>query len=422
MLQERYYACIDLKSFFASVETVERGLDPFKTNLVVADETRGKGGICLAITPAMKNLGIKNRCRIYEIPDDVEYIIAKPRMKKYMEYSSKIYSIYLKYISPEDIHVYSIDECFIDITPYLNMYNKSPKQMANMLMNAVFDETGIRATAGVGTNMFLAKVALDITAKHSEDFIGYLNEEIYKKEIWRHRPITDIWGIGYGISKRLEFYGVFDMYGITRMREEVLYNEFGVNAELLIDHAQGIEPVTIKDIKNSKAKTRSISSGQILFKDYKYENVFLIVKEMLDNLVLELIEKNMMTNSISLFIGYSKGSHKTTGGTHKITNYTDSYEKLVKEFEILFKEKTEKEYPIRKITLGLNNLIYKDLISPQLNLFDDTALTDKERNARKAIINIKNKYGKNALLRGMSLEEGATQKIRNKLIGGHCGE
>ncbi len=422
MEQEKYYACIDLKSFFASVEAIERGLDPFKTNLVVADESRGKGGICLAVTPALRKLGVKNRCRIFEIPEKFDYIIAKPRMKKYMEYSANIYSIYLKYIASEDIHVYSIDECFIDITPYLNMYNKTPKEMANMLMNAIFKETGIRATAGVGTNMFLAKVALDITAKHADDFIGYLNEELYKKTIWHHRPITDIWNVGRGIAKRLEFYGVFDMHGVTRMREEVLYDEFGVKAELLLDHAYGIEPVTIKDIKNSKAKTRSISNGQILFEDYDYKDVFLIIKEMLDGLVLELIEKNMMTNSISLFIGYSKHIHPTTGGTHKINSYTDSYEKLVKEFEILFKEKTVQGYPVRKINIGLNNLIYKDLALPQLNLFEDREAVNKERNAQKAIINIKRKYGKNALLRGMSLEEKATGRKRNKLVGGHNGE
>lgn len=419
---DKTYVCIDLKSFFASVEAVDRGLDPFVANLVVADPSRGKGAVCLAITPAMKKLGIKNRCRIFEIPKNVEFITALPRMKLYMQKSAQIYEIYLRYVSPDDIHVYSIDECFIDATSYLKTYNKTPKEFASMLMDAVMKETKICATAGIGTNLFLAKVALDITAKHSPDNIGYLDEELYKKNLWHHRPITDIWNVGNGIAKRLEIYGIYDMYGVAHMNEKTLYSEFGVNAEFLIDHSKGIEPCTIADIHNYKSKSNSISNSQILFEDYKYDDAILVLKEMVDILVLELIEKHMMTNSISLYIGYSKNSHTSTGGTKQLSKYTNSYKELVNSFEKLFEEKTEKDYLIRKIGISLNNIKDEDMIGVQLDIFSDTEDNQKEYNMQKAVISIKNKYGKNAILRGMSLEEKATARIRNKLVGGHNGE
>ena len=414
--------CIDLKSFFASVEAVDRGLDPFTTNLVVADPSRGNGAICLAITPAMKKLGVKNRCRIFEIPKRIEYITALPRMKLYMETSAKIYGIYLKYVSADDIHVYSIDECFIDITHYLSTYNKTPKEMAQMLMDAVMKETGICATAGIGTNMFLAKIALDITAKHSPNNIGYLDEEEFKKQIWHHSPITDIWNIGNGIATRLARYGVYDLYGVTKMSEQTLYREFGVNAEFLIDHAHGIEPCTIEDIHNYKSKSNSISNGQILFEDYNYEDTFLVVKEMVDVLVLELVEKHMVTNNISLSIGYSKDVHIPTGGSKKLNKYTNSYKEIVKEFEKLYRDKTVTDTPIRKINIGLNNIVDEDTVAFQLDLFTDVAASEKERKVQNAVLNIKNKFGKNAVLRGISLEKKATARTRNKLVGGHNGE
>ena len=418
----KIYLCIDLKSFFASVEAVERGLDPFVSNLVVADPSRGNGAICLAITPAMKKSGIKNRCRIFEIPKNIEYITALPRMKLYMDKSAKIYSIYLRYVSADDIHVYSIDECFIDITHYLNTYNKTAKEFAQMLMDAVMNETGICATAGIGTNLFLAKVALDITAKHSTDNIGYLDVEEFKKQIWKHRPITDIWNIGNGIAKRLAGYGVYDLYGVTKMNEQTLYREFGVNAEFLIDHANGLEPCTIADIHNYKSKSNSISNGQILFEDYNYDDTFLVLKEMIDVLVLELVEKHLVTNNISLFIGYSKDVHPSTGGSKKLKNYTSSYKEIIKEFEELYKIKTAKDYPIRKINVGLNNIVDEDSVGFQLDLFSNAEQTAKERKVQEAVLNIKNKFGKNAVLRGISLEKKATAKIRNKLVGGHNGE
>ena len=421
-MENKVYCCIDLKSFFASVEAVDRGLDPFTTNLVVADSTRGKGSICLAITPAMKALGIKNRCRIFEIPEHVKYISAMPRMKRYMEVSSQIYGTYLKFISPDDIHVYSIDECFIDITSYVSLYGKTPKEIANMLMDEVMKETGICATAGIGTNMFLAKVALDITAKKAPDHIGYLDEELFKNEIWNHKPITDIWNIGKGIASRLAKYGVYDLKGVTGMSEQTLYREFGVNAEYLIDHAWGRESCTIEDIHNYKSKSNSISNGQILFEDYNYDDALIILKEMVDVLVLELIDKHIVTNNISLAIGYSKDVCRPTGGSRKLDKYTSSYKKIVAEFEKLYRETTVQNYPIRKINVGLNNVVDEDGVGFQLDLFSDVEAENKERKLQEAMLSIKHKFGKNAVLKGISYTEKATARKRNKLIGGHNGE
>lgn len=419
-MSEKTYLCIDLKSFYASVEAVERGLDPFKTNLVVADPTRGNGAICLAITPALKALGIKNRCRIFEIPKDVEYITAMPRMKKYMEYSADIYSIYLRYISKDDIHVYSIDECFFDVTAYLKLYNKKPKELAVMLIDAVYNETGICATAGIGTNLFLAKVALDITAKHTDDHIGYLDESEFKRTIWHHKPITDIWNVGAGIAKRLEKYGIYDLYGVANCDEKLLYREFGVNAEFLIDHSKGIEPCTIEEIKNFKPETNSISNGQILFSDYTFDEAKLALKEMIDITVLELVEKNLVTDSISLRIGYSKNVAKSTGGTKKLGYTTNSAKRLTEEFISYYYKTTRRDCLIRKINVGFNHLIHEDYVT--LDLFGGHNEDEKELKAQKAIIDIKKKYGKNAILKGMNLEEKATGQKRNKLIGGHNGE
>ncbi len=416
----KYYLCIDLKSFYASVESVERGLDPFKTNLVVADPSRGKGAICLAITPALKELGIKNRCRLFQIPDDIEYITAMPRMKLYMEYSANIYSVYLRYVSKDDIHVYSIDECFFDITSYLELYNKTPKELAQMIIDAVYEETGICATAGIGTNMFLAKVALDVTAKHVSDHIGYLDKNEFERTLWHHRPLTDIWNFGRGIEKRLQKYGVYTLYDIAHFDEKILYKEFGVNAEFIIDHAKGIEPCTISEIKNFKAKTNSLSNSQILFEDYVFEDALLAVKEMVDLMVLDMVDKNLVTDCISLSIGYSKEARKSSGGIMKIGEYTDSRKKLMEYFTEYFKKTTDRKYPIRKITIGVNHLVHQDYMS--FDLFTDIAETEKERNKQRAIIDIRKKFGKNAVLSGMNLYEKATTKKRNKLIGGHNGE
>lgn len=417
---EKYYLCIDLKSFFASVECAERGLDPFTTNLVVADEKRGRGAICLAASPGIRARGVKNRGRIFEIPKDIDYIIAKPRMNLYIEYSANIYEIYLKFISKDDIHIYSIDECFFDITNYLELYNKTPKELALMIMDEVYKKTKIRATAGIGTNLFLAKVALDITAKNAEDFIGYLDEDLFKEKIWHHKPITDIWNVGSGIAKRLEKFGVYDLYGVSQMEERLLYREFGVNAEYLIDHSKGIEPCTIYDIKHYETKTTSISNGQILFEDYNYSDARLVLKEMVDMLTLDLVDKNLVTNSITLRIGYSDSTKKSTGGTIKINNYTNSQKKLTECFLDYFDKTTHKNAPIRKINIGFNNLVIEEYVN--LDFFSDFLMNDKERSKQKAIIDIKKKYGKNAILKGMNYKEKATGKKRNTLVGGHNGD
>lgn len=416
----RTYICIDLKTFYASCECVDRGLDPFKTNLVVCDPSRGNGGICLAVSPKMKNQGVKNRCRIFEIPKNIDYIVAKPRMKYYIEHAADIYAIYLKYISKDDIHVYSIDECFMDVTKYLKLYEMSAKDLANMIMKDVYQTTGISSACGIGSNLFLAKIALDITAKHTDDNIGILDEEEFKKTMWHHRPITDIWNIGGGIARRLEKYNVYDLKGITELDEKILYKEFGVNAEFLIDHAYGRESCTIKDIHNYKSKSNSLTNGQILFEDYKYDDALLVVKEMVDILVLELVEKKLVTNNISIYVGYSKDVIKATGGSMKILEYTNSYKLLSEYFVNLFEKTTNKNHLIRRINISVNNVIGEEFTS--ISLFTNIEEDAKERKIQETILEIKQKYGKNAILKGMNLEEKATTRARNKLIGGHNGE
>lgn len=414
------YLCIDLKSFYASVECVERGLDSLKTNLVVADPSRGNGAICLAVSPSLKALGVKNRCRIFEIPKDIQYITAIPRMKKYIEYSAKIYSIYLKYISPDDILVYSIDECFLDVTSYLKLYNLTSIDLAKMIIDDVLKSTGICATCGIGTNLFLAKVALDITAKHAKDFIGILDEESFKKTIWHHEPITDIWNVGRGIAKRLEKYGAFTLYDVAHMDEKILYKEFGINAEFLIDHAHGIEPCTIKEIKSYKRKSNSITNGQILFEDYEYQDAYLVMKEMIELSTLELVDKNLVTNSIGISIGYSKDIIKPSNGSKKLGEFTNSYKKLSEEGLKLFDKLVDKNYLIRKLNLTFGHVIGDEYKS--ITLFTDEEEENKELLMQKTIISIKKKFGKNSILKGMDLTEKATTKKRNKLIGGHNGE
>lgn len=413
------YLCIDLKTFYASVECVERGLDPFKTDLVVADITRGRASICLAISPKMKARGIKNRCRLFEIPQNIKLIIAKPRMKKYIEYSAKIYEIYLKYVSKDDIHVYSIDEVFLDITPYLKLYHKSPSSLAQIIMNDIYTTTGITATAGIGTNLYLAKVALDIIAKHSNTNIGYLNEQLYKKYLWHHTPLTDFWQIGKGINTHLHKLHIKDMYDIVHTNENILYKEFGVNAKLLIDHAKGIETCTMKDIKNYKPKTRSVSNSQILFRNYNYKEARLVLVEMLDNLTQELVRKELYTNVIGVYIGYADGG-KCLKISKKLNTFTNSYtfilDILINEYDFCIDE----ERKIRKLGVWYGNLNNRKI--EQLDIFDSYLETDKDSNIEKMINVIRNKYGSNTLLRGVSYLDCSTQKIRNGLIGGHNAE
>ena len=416
-MMDRIYLCIDLKSFYASVECAERGLDPFDINLVVADPSRGGGAITLAATPAIKKLGVPSRGRIFEIPKDIEYIIAPPRMSLYMEYSAKIYSIMLKYISPDDIHVYSCDEAFLDVTTYISLYKKSAKQIAQMILNDILEETNITATVGIGTNLYLAKIALDITAKHSPDNMGFLDECIYKQKLWHHQPLTDFWQIGPGTAMRLEMLGITDMYGIAHYNGNVLYKIFGVNAEYLIDHSWGRESCTIADIKAYKPKSNSISNSQILFEDYKTQDAFLVMKEMVDVNVLQLTENHLVTNHISLYIGYSKNVIKPSRGSRKIGITTNSCKLLMEEFVLLFKKIIVKDYPIRQIGISFGNL--QDEYYEQYNLFTDLEDIQRERQLQQAIVSIQNKYGKNAVLKGMNYYDKATQRKRNTLIGGH---
>ena len=406
------YYCIDLKTFYASVECVERGLDPFATNLVVADPSRGKGGICLAITPKMKMLGIKNRCRIYEIPPNVKYIVAIPRM-------SNIYSRYLKYFSKDDIHVYSIDEVFIDATSYLKLYKKNQIELAKTLLKDIYNNFGITATCGIGTNLYLAKVALDILSKHSITNIAVLDEEKYMQELWHHKPLIDFWQIGKGIERRLNKKRIFDMYDLAHYDERKLYKEFGINAEFLIDHAWGRETCTIKDIKNYKPKSNSISNSQILFKDYNYEDTKMILIEMVELLSLELIERNKLAHKIHLYIGYSKDCIPSSGGSKRLAIPTNTYSDLTQEFVKLYEKTTNKIMPIRRIGISLGRL--ESDREEQLSLFENQEEKDRERKLENTINTIKIKMGKNAIIRGIDLQENATKMIRNKLIGGHNG-
>lgn len=413
------YMCIDLKSFYASVECVARGYDPLKVPLVVADPTRGDGAITLAISPALKELGVKNRCRIYEIPKQIQYEIAMPRMRKYIEVSAQIYGIYLQYLSPDDIHVYSIDEVFIDATPYLRTYNCKAKDFAKLLMKAVMDKTGICATAGIGTNLYLAKIAMDIVAKHVPEHIGILTEELYQKYLWKHQPLTDFWNVGRGTAARLAKYGVFDMKGITELPEDLLYKEFGVKAEFLIDHAWGREPCTMEQIHNYRGKSKSLSNSQILFEDYDVDGARIVMKEMVENLVLELVENDLYAKGISLFIGYSKNCIPATGGRVKLSQTTCSIKKIQSAFEKLFIDRIKIGYGIRQIGISLTELTYEP--DMQLSFFDDPEDDEKEKNIEVAMIDIRNRFGKNSLLKGFNFLDKATGIKRNMMVGGHNG-
>ena len=410
--------CIDLKSFYASVECVERGLDPMTTNLVVADPERSEKTICLAITPAMKALGIKNRCRVFQIPKDVEYIMAEPRMQKYIDYAAEIYAIYLKYIAKEDIHVYSIDEAFMDVTDYLALYGKTARELGMQIMNDIYEQVGVRATCGIGSNLYLAKIALDITAKHAKDFIGELDEESYKKKLWLHKPLTDFWRVGAGTVKTLERYGIKTMKDIAEADEDFLYKVFGVDAELLIDHAYGRETTTIADIKQYKPKSSSISSGQVLMRDYEFEEGKLIVKEMTDLLCLDLLDKNLITDSITLHIGYSNTMNMSPAhGTVSLPMETNADIVIIPEVVKLYEQIVNPHIPIRRLNITCNRVM--DEAYRQYNLFADVDELERNRKVQSAVLDIKKKYGKNAVLKGMNLQESATTMERNRQIGGH---
>ncbi|MBP3344634.1 MAG: DNA repair protein [Clostridia bacterium] len=415
--KQRVYFVVDMKSFFASVECAERGLDAMTTKLVVADKSRTEGTICLAVTPALKELGVPNRCRLFEIPKGLDYIIAPPRMKKYIEYAAEIYGIYLKYIDKNDIHVYSIDECFIDVTDYLKIYNMRAKEFAEKLMKEILEKLGIPSSVGIGSNMYLAKIALDITAKHTQDRIGWLTEEKYKQTLWNHQPLTDFWQVSKGTVKRLAKYGIFDMEGIAMASENVLYKEFGINAELLIDHAWGRESCLMKDIKNYKRKSKSISSSQILPCNYNFDDAKLIMREMVQNGCYELFRQGYVTSHVLLNIGYGDSRGDFAKGGARMKETTNLYSIISGYTDKLYDEILDKNRPVRRVGYCFADLMGME--HEQYDFFVDIEKVEKEKKLVKSILTLQDKYGKNSILKGLDLEEKATQKERNETIGGH---
>lgn len=414
------YMCLDLKSFYASVECADLGVDPFTTPLVVADASRGLGAITLAISPALKQLGVKNRCRLFEIPSTIEYMAVKPRMRRYMEVSASIYGVLLDYVAPEDIHVYSIDEYFIDVTPYSRLYKKTWRELALLFKQKVLEQTHIHATVGLGTNLFLAKVALDVLAKHAPQGIGVLNEDLFKEKLWHHQPITDIWQIGKGIAGRLHKYGVVDLHGITTVPEDRWYKEFGVNAELLIDHAWGRETCTMKEIHAYRPAKHSLSRGQILLRNYSYEECFVPLREMVESLVLELIAEEALTKYISLGVRYADRTVKGTGGSRRLSKYTCSLDVLSQTVLTLYKDTVHPHQAIRQLSVGFDDLVNREAVPWEEDLF--SASQDREEKSyqvERTVLTIKEKFGANSILRASSLQEEGTMQFRNTLVGGH---
>ena len=411
----KIYLCIDLKSFYASVECVERGWDPLTARLVVADPERSEKTICLAVSPALKQMGVPNRCRVFQIPKEIPYKMAPPRMQLYIDYAAEIYGIYLKYIAKEDIQVYSIDEAFLDVTDYLHLYQMTAVELGRKIMQDILDTTGIPAACGVGTNLYLAKVALDILAKHETDRIAYLDEARYREKLWKHKPLTDFWRVGRGTVERLSNMGICTMEEIAHARESLLYKAFGIDAELLIDHAWGREPVTIADIKAYRPKNTSFSSGQVLPRDYEYEEGVL---EMADLLCLDLVDQGLVTSHISLVIGYSNQKcFEPAKGSTTLRSATSSNRRLLSYVEQLYRRIVRPGAYIRRITLTYTGVMTEDY--QQFDLFSNPEETEKDVKAQRAAISIKQRYGRNAILKGMNLEESATTIERNGQIGGH---
>lgn len=414
----KIYLCIDLKSFYASVECVERGWDPLTARLVVADPERSEKTICLAVSPALKQMGVPNRCRVFQIPKEIPYKMAPPRMQLYIDYAAEIYGVYLKYIAKEDIQVYSIDEAFLDVTDYLHLYQMTAMELGRKIMQDILDTTKIPAACGVGTNLYLAKVALDIMAKHETDRIAYLDEARYREKLWKHKPLTDFWRVGRGTVERLSNMGICTMEEIAHARESLLYKAFGIDAELLIDHAWGREPVTIADIKAYRPKNISFSSGQVLPRDYEYEEGALVVKEMADLLCLDLVDQGLVTSHISLVIGYSNQKcFEPAKGSTTLRSATSSNRRLLSYVEQLYRRIVRPGAYIRRITLTYTGVMTEDY--QQFDLFSNPEETEKDVKAQRAAISIKQRYGRNAILKGMNLEESATTIERNGQIGGH---
>lgn len=418
-MKQRTYFVIDQKSYYATVECVARGLDPMTTNLVVADPERSSNTLCLAVSPAMKALGVKNRCRIRDIPSNIDYITAKPRMKLYIEGAARIHKVFLRYFAPEDIYTYSIDESFIDATPYLKMYAMEPRELARTVIQAVREDVGTVSTCGIGTNMYLAKVALDILAKHAPDFIAQLDEESYRQELWDHEPLTDFWRIGDRTARKLRNRGMTTMRAIASCSEDILYRMFGIDAELLIDHAWGREPVTIADVKAYRSKSKSLSSGQTLLRDYSAREAEVIAKEMADQLCLDMAAKHLATDSISLYVGYSYTQGiPGTGGTVKLANHTNAAGVIVPAITSLYRRIVDPSLIVRRVCLSCND-VCEDTGDLQLSMFEDTSRQIKNKAVQEAMLTIRAKYGKNAILKGMSYTEASTARERNEQIGGH---
>lgn len=414
----KIYLCIDLKSFYASVECVERGWDPLTARLVVAAPERSEKTICLAVSPALKQMGVPNRCRVFQIPKEIPYKMAPPRMQLYIDYAAEIYGVYLKYIAKEDIQVYSIDEAFLDVTDYLHLYQMTAVELGRKIMQDILDTTKIPAACGVGTNLYLAKVALDIMTKHETDRIAYLDEARYREKLWKHKPLTDFWRVGRGTVERLSNMGICTMEEIAHARESLLYKAFGIDAELLIDHAWGREPVTIADIKAYRPKNTSFSSGQVLPRDYEYEEGVLVVKEMADLLCLDLVDQCLVTSHISLVIGYSNQKcFEPAKGSTTLRSATSSNRRLLSYVEQLYRRIVRPGAYIRRITLTYTGVMTEDY--QQFDLFSNPEETEKDVKAQRAAISIKQRYGRNAILKGMNLEESATTIERNGQIGGH---
>ena len=445
---QRQYLCIDLKSFYASVECIERGLDPMTTDLVVADPERTEKTICLAVSPSLKARGVSGRARVFEIPDSFDYIMAPPRMAKYVEYSANIYGIYLRYFSKDDIHVYSIDEAFMDVTGYLPLYGCSARELGERIRDDVLREVGIPATCGIGPNLYLAKLALDITAKHSPDFFGELDADSFREQLWNHKPLTDFWRIGRGTERRLHKLGIHTMGELALYpHPEKLYDEFGIDAEILIDHAWGYEPVTIADIKAYEPKSRSITNAQVLGCPYNFDDALLVAKEMADASALDLVAQRCTADSVTLSVRYVKERTATDGqlsatpgqsgnhgnqpydpadrrnytpdanGTVRFPVPTNSRDVIVAAIVDLFSDIVDRTSSVHNLMLNFNGVTPEE--HGQLSLFEDPVEKADERARQEAILDVKRKFGKNALLKGIDLMPQATQRDRNRQLGGH---
>lgn len=413
----RTYFCIDMKSFYASVECAERNLNPFETNLVVADASRGRNALCLAITPKMKSLGIRNRCRLSEIPGNVRYIAALPRMQFYIDYAADIYAIYLNYFAPEDIHVYSIDESFIDATNYLGACHMTPKQLAKVFMDEIAEKLHIPSTAGIGTNLYLAKIALDITAKHAKDHMGYLDEKLFCETLWDHKPITDFWGIAGGTAGRLERLGICTQRGIAQAPPELIYRTFGKDAELLIDHSWGRESCLMEDIKNYRSKSHSVSFSQILPRDYSWDEARIVMTEMILYGCHELMRRKVISKKIWIGIGYTYDTLPTAKGTTRILSATNVNSLMQQPVLDLFDKITDRTVPIRRLAISFADVV--DEGCEGYDLFTDWAAVEREKARERTVLELADKYGKNTVLRGTNYLKGATQRERNEMIGGH---